>query len=211
MPDPVPPSADSANPPAASAAPLLAAPAAAAAPPAPPVSTVPGTAPEAPAAAATDAAPPAAEPVYDFKLPETVAKDDPGVAAFSALCKESKIAPEAAQKIIDLELGRQQEQQKTRMDAWEALQGEWAQQLKSDPELGGAKLPQTLAAANKALQAFGPAARDVLIDAGLGNHPAVIGLLARAAAAIREDSSVRGTPSTEKSLVQLMFDKSVPS
>ncbi|MEN9360219.1 MAG: hypothetical protein RL095_1754 [Verrucomicrobiota bacterium] len=211
MPDPAPPVADSANPAAAATVPLLAAPAAAAAPQAQPPVAAPATNSATPAAAASEAAPPATEPVYDFKLPDTVAKDDPGVAAFSALCKESKIAPEAAQKIIDLELSRQQEQQKTRMDAWEALQGEWAQQLKSDPELGGAKLPQTLAAANKALQAFGPAAREVLIDAGLGNHPAVIGLLARCAAAIREDSSVRGTPSTEKSLVQLMFDKSVPS
>ena len=199
MPDPVPPSADSANPPAA---PLLAT------PPVPPATAEAPllAAPAAPATPAVTAPPPASEPVYDFKLPETMAKDNPGIVAFTALVKEAKIAPEAAQKIVDFELKRQSES----LAAWDKMQAEWTQQLKGDAELGGAKLPQTLAAANKALDTFGPTARQVLLDAGLGNHPAVIGLLARCAAAIREDSSVRGTPpAPEKSIAQLMFDKSL--
>jgi len=202
MPDPVPPSAaPPANPPAAApAAPLLASPPAAPSTAEAPLLSAP------PAAPAAQAAPPAPEPVYDFKLPETMAKDNPGIVAFTALAKEAKIAPEAAQKIVDFELKRQSES----LAAWDKMQADWTQQLKCDAELGGAKLPQTLAAANKALDTFGPTARQVLLDAGLGNHPAVIGLLARCAAAIREDSSVRGTPAApEKSIAQLMFDKSL--
>ena len=135
---------------------------------------------------------------YKWTLPDTIAADDEGLKAFESLARESKLAPELAQKILDFDIQRQ-------AAAMERYQAELAEQnkariaeLQADKEFGGAKFQETVALANKALTALG--SPELLADlnaAGLGNHPGLIRLLAKAGKAMAEDRSLRGGGETK--------------
>jgi hypothetical protein len=96
--------------------------------------------------------------------------DKDATTAFTALAKEMKLAPEAAQKVVDIAAGMQQRA----VEAHTAQVAKWADETKADKELGGDKLPQTLAVAAKALALGPPELKQLLNDSGLGNHPAVV-------------------------------------
>lgn len=175
--------------------------------------TIP-TAPEAPAAAPAAApapapttllgAPPAAAPPAEGQAPDADAKateaaapdysalalpegaiaDPATMDAFKAVLGEHKLPTESAQKLLDLHLQTLQAQQ---AQVQQTIAG-WAQQVGSDPEIGGAGQKQALGLARQALDAYGsPELISVLNDTGLGNHPAVIRAFYRMGKAIAED------------------------
>ena len=127
---------------------------------------------------------------YEFKATEGVTLDDTVLAAYSEVAKELNLPQDAAQKVLDkmapVMAARQAEQ-------IEAARNMWAVSAKSDKEFGGDKLPESLASAKKALDAFGtPELRTLLNDTGLGNHPDVIRFMVKAGKAISADKFVSG-------------------
>lgn len=77
------------------------------------------------------------------------------------------------------------------------LSREWAQEVRSDPELGGANYDRTVALSARAKEQFfsgeeGEAFREYLAVTQLGNHPAMIRGFARIGAAISDGSIVVG-------------------
>lgn len=134
----------------------------------------------------------AAKPVeYEFKLPEGVEFKGELLNELKTTAKELGLTQEQAQRVADLGARQAQgfaaqlvEQQKT-------LTAEWAEQTTTDKEIGGDKLPENLAVAKKALDAFGtPELKTLLNQSGLGNHPDVVRFMVKAGKAISEDGKL---------------------
>jgi len=85
----------------------------------------------------------------------------------------------------------------------------WDQQVeavKSDPEIGGAKLEPALAKISNVLNEYGsPELREVLNVTRVGDSPAVVKFLAKIADVLSEGTPVRGTPAPTKSLEETFY------
>lgn len=138
----------------------------------------------------TESKPAGAPETYeDFTAPEGYNLTSELVGEFKTLAKDLNLTQEQAQKLIELDVKRHQ----STGDALQQASAEWAESAKTDAEFGGDKLPESLASAKKALDAFGtPELRTLLNETGLGNHPDVIRFMVRAGKAISEDGFVSG-------------------
>lgn len=146
-------------------------------------------------AAATTAAPAATTtapetPVeYSFALPEGVDLDTKGAESLTALAREHKLPPEAAQKLVDLYAERVQAQSNA---FTEMVQG-WESEVKKDPALGGDKLTETITVAKTAIDKYGSPELLALLDSSkMGSHPEVIRFLHKVGSTLKEDSVVIG-------------------
>lgn len=130
----------------------------------------------------------AAEVVYEFQLPEGMEPDSAATEEFVAIAKELKLPKEAAQKVVDLAVKREQ----AKAEAFvKQVQG-WEESVKSDKELGGDKLPETLATCRKAIDLGPPELRDLLSSTKMGSHPAVVKWAYAVGKALSEDKFVKG-------------------
>lgn len=140
---------------------------------------------------------------YDLKAPEGNRFDDEVLSTFSNVAKELDLSQGAAQKILDAIAPKVAERFAARqLEAINETVTKWVADTKADKVLGGEKLTENLAVAEKALAAFGtPELRKLLgnYDAktnptgtGLGNHPDVIKAFFNAGKAISEDKFVPG-------------------
>ena len=159
-----------------------------------------------------DGAKPVVPDTYEFTPPEVDGKpaevDTPALDALREVAKDAGLTQEQFQKIgehgsrilserLASALGDAQKAGETaNIEAFRTQVTQWGAQTKADLEIGGAKLPQTLANVSRALDTFGtPAARDALINTGAANHPEVIRLLSRAGAAVADPTElVSGKP-----------------
>lgn len=140
---------------------------------------------------------------YDLKPPEGNKFDEEVLSTFTNVAKELDLSQGAAQKILDAIAPKVAERFVAKqMEAINATVNQWVADTKADKVLGGEKLAENLAVAEKALAAFGtPELRKLLgaFDAktnptgtGLGNHPDVIRAFFNAGKAISEDKFVPG-------------------
>lgn len=158
-----------------------------------------------------DAVPEAYEP---FKAAEGLELDPTVMAEFGALAKEFGLSQEKAQKLVDLQsklaLGEDTARQAALLQALDAQAKAWTDQIKSDPELGGAKFDATIQTAHKAMQAFGsPELRQLLNESGMGNNPEMVRLFHKVGLAISEDHIVipgsDASEVTEQRAADVMF------
>ena len=142
---------------------------------------------------------------YKFDTPEGMGLDEAGMQEFTAIAKELKLPQDAAKRLVDLEVKRIQGQQEQHLKLVES----WGEAVKTDQEIGGAKLDENLAVARRAVDAFGsPALKELLNTTGLGKHPEVVKAFYKAGKAISEDGFVRGMPkgpATESDLAKSLF------
>jgi hypothetical protein len=154
---------------------------------------------------------PAALKAEDYKLtlPEGVTADDPVITGFIEAAAEAKVAPEAAQLLLDKVRPQIEAQMRAPYDAWNATQTQWIGEVRADPEIGGAKLDGTVARVAKLMDSYGdPGLRQALDMTGAGNHPGLIRFLNKVAVAMKVDEGkpVMGQPSQPKlSAAQKMF------
>lgn len=133
----------------------------------------------------------APEAYANFKLPEGMELDAEVLGEFTAFAKELNLPQDKAQKIVDFQAKLAAKQ----ADEYQAValkQGQdWANQVKNDPELGGANYEKSVASAVKVIQSFGDdGLRDLLNNTGLGNHPALFKFCHRVSQAMSEDKFV---------------------
>lgn len=158
-----------------------------------------GATPEAQAAANADAsqtgdqsaadAPKAdAEVVYEFTAPEGVELDKTSTEEFVALAKEAKLPKEMAQKVVDIAIKREA----ARAEAFATEVKGWEESVKADKDLGGDKLPETLATCRKAIDLGPPELKDLLSSTKMGSHPAVVKWAYAVGKALSEDKFVPG-------------------
>lgn len=151
--------------------------------------------PEAPEAAPE---PPAAPvPVYEFQWPEgtaPVATEE--LKPFTDLLGESRVAPEAGQKLLELHIGEQQKLverlQQQQDTTWRQTRQEWVDQLRNDPALGGNRFQATVQVCGQLIEQFGGSQeqkaelRQVFDLTGSGDHPALVRFLHNIGMALRE-------------------------
>lgn len=173
-----------------------------------------GSTPEVNAANATDAsqtgdnpaaeAPKADAPIeYKFTAPEGVELDPSSTEEFVALAKEAKLPVELAQKVVDIAIKREA----ARAEAFATEVKGWEESVKSDKELGGDKLPETLATCRKAIDLGPPELRDLLSSSKMGSHPAVVKWAYAVGKALSEDRFVQGgsAPKGDKGTAQVLY------
>ena len=168
-------------------------------------------------AASAPSEPPAAAPalpeVYEFKDAAGKVIDPKLTTKIADTARALGLSQDAAQKFLEsvatTQAGTQSEATKAFYADIGGMPDSWEQSTKVDPELGGDKLPETLATAKKAVDAFStPALRTLLEKTGFGNNPEIIRFMAKVGKAMSEDKLVPGgkapTPG-EKSLADRLF------
>lgn len=171
-------------------------------PPTPPVEPAP--APDAPQAEAPTAEP-APPPTYEpFQFADGVTVDPEKIGTFTGLLGEFEGTTKAdhtavqafGQKLVDYHAAEIQrvisEVQQSHTSLAKAQQDEWKKQFIADPEIGGNRQNTTVESAVQFIRTHGGSEeqqaelKDLLNKSGVGNHPAMIRLLAKAGSAMSE-------------------------
>lgn len=154
----------------------------------------------------------APENYEDFTLPEGVELDEQAIEAFKPVAKELGLSQEGAQKLVDLYISQQGQQ----AEAFEAQKEKWAEEAKSDKEIGGAVFDQSVSLAKKAMEKFGtPELTAALEWSGLGSHPEIIRAFSKIGKEISEDGGETGgqggagTEPTQKEINERFSEKSL--
>lgn len=147
----------------------------------------------------------APEQYEPFEFPEGMdATNEERMGVFTELSKESNLGQEAAQKFITLAaehtgevvLSTTQQILQAQRDATVELHAQWEVQRREHPMLGGANYEASHAAANLAVaeieKVLDLPLRDHLRATGMGNNPAIWGLLATAGQSLAPDTLPRG-------------------
>lgn len=148
---------------------------------------------------------PAPPPVYDaFKLPEGITLKDERVKEFTNVLAELEtkskldhvLAQEFGQKMVDFHIAEVKQTveniNKYYQDNWERQKVQWKENFLKDPEIGGNRFQTTVDSALTFIRTHGGTPeqqaefRNLMESSGLGNHSAVIRLLANAGRAMSE-------------------------
>lgn len=134
-----------------------------------------------PAEEAKPAEPAVAEPVvYDLKMPEGIVADAAQLTAATDLFREHNVAPETAQKFVDLHTAALTSYANSTLEAqhrtFADTRAGWRTQMKADEQLGGAGYETTLKAGARVRDMFVAAKdmaafNDMLRVTGVGDHP----------------------------------------
>ena len=118
---------------------------------------------------------PAVPDAYEFTLPEGYAMSDEQSAAATELFKSLGLSQSAAQALLEFDAQRAAITGEAQMEQARQQVQAWGEELKNDPDFGGAKFQESVAVSNKALTEFGtPELSTFLKESGLGSHPAVV-------------------------------------
>lgn len=128
---------------------------------------------------------------YDLKPPEGSVLDAKAIETVTAQAKAMGLTNEQAQAYLndkDTQVRSFHTQQKEALDARRVT---WADAVKNDKELGGDNLNESVETAKRFVKEYASdALKKELDDTGLGNHPELIRMLARAGKAMKDDKTV---------------------
>lgn len=142
----------------------------------------------------------------DFVLPDGVELDTEGATELKTIAKELNLSQASAQKLVDLALAKQARDSAAGAAHMEGIRKGWQDATRSDKEFGGDKLNASLAVAQKALKQFGsPELNELVVGAGLGDHPEFIRLLVKVGNAVSEAPIVNGGPSVTQDAASVMY------
>lgn len=213
---PAPVAAPAAAPAAPAAAPAPAAAAPAAAPPAdpgirfgdnPPADDATKTDEVKADDAKTDDATKTDAPVYDLKLPDGATLSEEAIAGVKEKFAAANVPPDQAQALFDAHVEglktAMQTATQTLLDNWATTKAAWEGEIKADPEIGGAKLDQSIASIRKGAETLlGPKAakafHEALDTTGAGSHPAMVKALFKAFSIHAPATNVSGAPAGAK-------------
>ena len=168
-----------------------------------------GTPGEPPAAPNGDAGDPpgeqpagAPETYGEFVMPEGVTADSEAVAAFVEMAKGDNLSQEKAQAYVDLAsklvAEAHQAAQEAAVDQWNGMIAQWVEELKTDSEFGGEKLPEAMSVAQRAISTFGDEAlKKVLVETGMTNNPALFRAFWKAGLTLSPDTLHTGRGATK--------------
>lgn len=171
---------------------------------------------------------PAPPPTYDpFTLPEGIQLEAEKITEFTGLLAELEQSGKAdhlavqafGQKAVEFYVNEVkkvlEDTQKSQIAAWEKTRNDWKESFLKDPEIGGNRFQTTVDSALDFIRTHGGTAeqqtefRNLMETSGLGNHPAMIRLLAKAGSAMSEGIPLTATKpvSAPKSKVTTMYGK----
>jgi hypothetical protein len=141
-------------------------------------------------AAPADPKVPVEAPAYVINIPEGETVDQGRLDAYTGALKEAALTQAQADKLTPFLLGQMKAIQEQQLTAWADTTKAWRESVVSDPEIGGAKLRDTMVAAARARDQYGsPEFKALLADnnLGIGNHPAIVRFLASVGRGMGED------------------------
>lgn len=147
----------------------------------------------------------AAKPITytDFKLPEGVTFDAKLLSDAKALFAAAKLPQDQAQAFVDHHVAAVKASTAASIKAFNDLQAGWQNEVKSDPQIGGANFEsKTVPSIAKAIDTFCPdeasrkAFREVVSLTGIGNNPHYVRFMARLGASLMEGEPLGGKPVT---------------
>ena len=157
---------------------------------------------------------------------ETLGSELAGLAAARAKGDGEAFAKanqDLGQKLVDFhiaEMNRLAERSdRLQRTNWNNMQREWQDRVRSDPQLGGDRLTETISEANSTIKRYGGNAdqqrqvREALEMTGAANHPAIIRLLANAAKATVKESAkpmAPGNPVQKQTRADRRYNGSKP-
>ncbi len=155
---------------------------------------------------------------YDvLKLPEGVPADQPLFSDFKSLALDEGIAPEKAQKLMDLMVPKIVEAQKAPYELWADTQEAWVNEVKNDPIIGK-DLDKNIAVAARAIDNFGTpddrlAVRKALAFTGAGNNPAIVRWMHQVGMTLKEGVPVSAKPAAgqKPTLAQMAYPTMQPN
>lgn len=122
-------------------------------------------------------------------VPEGYALDQAVMESLTPLLTEVKATPEAAQKFLDAHVAHLEKMRSEAIKAEQEVKRSWAEELKNDPEIGGAHLSENLALAKKVLLKYGsPELTGALDEFGLGSYMPFAKFVIAMAKEIRPDT-----------------------
>lgn len=173
---------------------------------------------------AEPAPPPAYEP---FTLPEGASLDAERLGTFTKMLGDFEVLTKAdhaamqtlGQQLVDRHIAEVQDAV-TRLNEsyqarWDKQKVDWKDEFLKDPEIGGNRFQTSVDAALKFIRTHGGTEaqqaefQDLMESSGLGNHPAMIRLLAKAGAAMSEGRPLAAAspPAAPKSKVDIMYGR----
>lgn len=177
----------------------------------------------------SQSAEPAPPPTYEaFTLPEGISLVPETLGKFTELLStletegktDHALIQQFGQKAVDFYIAEiqkaSQDINKNLQEGWAKQKNEWKESFLKDPEIGGERSQTTVESALKFIRTHGGTAeqqqefKSLMETSGLGNHPAMIRLLARASEGMSEGkplTALKPANTSVKSKVQTMYGK----
>jgi len=129
---------------------------------------------------------------------------------FLKIVNDQEMSPkDRANALVGLQERAAQAAAEASSQAWEALNTQWQDAVKADPEVGGANLDATLGRIGKLIDEHAPAPdklREALNVTGAGNNPEVVKFLNKVATLLSEGTPISGQPTNqEQSAAAVLF------
>jgi hypothetical protein len=146
-----------------------------------------------------------------LEAPEGSSLGEDYVSSLADFARENGLSQEAAQAMLDREVGASQEAQRAREQAIATEQQKWRDTVQSDKEIGGDRFAESTQLARKVIHKYGS---DELIqelnDSGYGDHPELVRLLVRIGREMSDDTLLTGkisspVDSQPKSAEEIMY------
>lgn len=135
--------------------------------------------------------------------------DANSVEELATQAKKMGLDAEGAQAMLEFQSSAILKVVDAHNEQWDNTMNEWVEQARSDKDIGGPKLEETLQNGRKALNTFGNNGLAALIDnTGLGNNVEFLRFMDKIGRAIQEDRIQFGGTSdtaTKKSAAELMY------
>lgn len=147
-----------------------------------------------------------ADETYEYQMPEGLVLDKSAADALTAFAKEHGLKPDVAQKVADIGVQMMQRQ----VDAHAQTVTKWIEEVRSDKEIGGEKLDESLATAKRAIDFIGdPALKELLNTTGYGNNPVLVRAFIKIGKTLAPDTVENGQkPAHEEASAARMYSAS---
>jgi hypothetical protein len=142
-----------------------------------------------------------------FTYPEDFNINEEYVESFRELAKSLNLTQEAAQNLIDFNLGSTNLTIETLAQEQDDLVNSWAEASKADREIGGVNFEKNMSVARQPIEKYGTKElKDALNETGIGNHPDFLRFLFRLGNDMQEDKiSVGSNPQSDQDIAKILF------
>lgn len=132
----------------------------------------------------------------DISFPEGLEVPDELRDQFLAVVNDGELSPkDRAQALIDLQAKAAQQASETASQQFADQQQQWQDEVRNDPELGGAKFDATIAGISRLVDQYGSDEFvQVMAATGAGNNIHVVRFISQLAQKLNEPAAVTGQP-----------------
>lgn len=151
---------------------------------------------------------------YELTMPEGWTLDEEGLAELTPIMHELKASNEQVQAVADLYIRRMSAAREKQIAAERETVENWREEVRNDPEIGGAKYEENLASVKKMLVKYGSEDfYNYLDDSSLGNYPPFVKVMVKIAKELEDDKFIPGggafSDDPASAAAKMIFDKSL--